>query len=65
MFMHICVYIHIYIYIYILKTLRVTVVSKGDGMMFEQGGNQGIGRNHQDPTGNKRFRRYGGPQSAS
>ena len=37
---------NIHIYIYILKTLRATAVSKGDGMMFEKGGNQGIGRNH-------------------
>ena len=49
----------------ILKTLRVTDVSTGDGVIFEQGGNQGIGRNHQDPTGNARFTRLGGSQSAS
>ena len=56
----------IYIYIYdILKTLRVTAVSKGDGMIFEQGGNQGIGRNQQDPSGNVRFTRLGESQRAS
>ena len=53
------------IHIYILKTLRVTAVSKGDGMMFEQGGNQGIGRNHQDLSGNARFTRLGGFQRPS
>ena len=53
-----------YIYVYILKTLRVTAVFTGDGVIFEQGGNQGIGRNHQDPTGNARFTRLGGSQSA-
>ena len=49
-----------YIYIYILKSLRATAVSKGDGVIFEQGGKQGMGRNHQDPTGNARFTRLGG-----
>ena len=37
-----------YMYIMILKTLRVTALSKGDGVIFDQGGNQGISRNHQD-----------------
>ena len=59
------IYIYIYIYIYVCaciytylcisKTLRVTAVSTGDGVIFEQGGNQGIGRNHQDPFGNNGF----------
>ena len=49
---------------YVLQTLRVTAVSTGDGVMFEQGGNQGIGRNHQDPSGNARFTHLGGSQSA-
>ena len=47
---YIYTHVYMYIYIYILKTLRVTAVSKGDGMMFEQGGYQGIGRNHKDLT---------------
>ena len=63
--MDIRIYIYIYIYIYVLKTLRVTAVSKGDGMMFEQGGNQGIGRNHQNPSGNAGFTRLAGSQRAS
>ena len=46
-----------------LKTLRVTAVSEGDGIIPEQGGKQGIGRNRQDPTGNARFTRLGGSQS--
>ena len=48
-----------------LKTLRVTAVSKGGGVIFELDGNQGIGRNHQDPSGNARFTRLGGSQRAS
>ena len=55
-------YEYIYIHKCILKTLRVTAVSKGAGMIFEQGGNQGIGSNHQDPSGNPRFTRLGGSQ---
>ena len=51
------IYVHIYTYMYTLKTLRVTAVSTGDGVIIEKGGNQGIGRNHQDPTGNARFTR--------
>ena len=50
---------------YILKTLRVTAVSKGGGVIFELDGNQGIGRNHQDPTGDARNTRLGGSQSVS
>ena len=48
----------------ILKTLRVTAVSTGDGVIFEQDGNQGIGRNHHNPSGHARFTRLGGSQSA-
>ena len=54
-----------YIYKYILKTLRLTSVSNGDGVIFEQGGNQGIGRNHQEPPGNAKFTPLGGSQCAS
>ena len=53
-----------YMYI-ILKTLRVTDVSTGDGVIFEQGGNQGIGRKHQDPSGSARFAHLGASQRAS
>ena len=53
-----------YIYIYVLKTLRVTAISTGDGVMFEQGGNQGTDRNHQDPTANASFTHLGASQSA-
>ena len=67
-----CIYLHffglkytcIYIYIYVLKTLRATAVSTGDGAIFEQGGNQGNDRNHQDPTGHASFTHLGGSQSA-
>ena len=45
--------------------LRVTAISTGDGVIFEVGGNQGIGRNHQGPSGNARFTRLGGSQRAS
>ena len=74
---HVAIYVYIYMYIYvyiymymckcicILKTLRVTAVSTGDGVIFEQGGSQGIGRNHQDPPGSARFTRLGGSQRAS
>ena len=48
-----------------MKTLRVTAVSKGDGIICEQGGNQGIGRNHQDPSGNAGLTPPGGSQRAS
>ena len=34
-------------------------------MIFEQRGNQGIGRNHQDPSETARFTRLGGSQSTS
>ena len=47
-----------------LKTLRATAVSKGDGVIFAQVGNQGIGRNHQDLTGDARITRLGASQSA-
>ena len=49
----------------ILKTLCVTAVSKEDGVIFEQVGNHGIGRNHQDPIGNASFTRLGASQRAS
>ena len=48
-------------YMYTLKTLRV---SKEDGVIFEQGGTPGVGRNH-DPIGNARFTHLGGSQSLS
>ena len=50
---------------HVLKTLRVTTVSTGDGVIFEKGGNQGIGRNHQDPFGNARLLRLGPFQRAA
>ena len=49
MYMYILIYVYIYTYTFIVKTPHVTAVSKGDGMMLEQVGNKGIGRNHQDP----------------
>ena len=45
--------------------LRVTAVSTGVGVMFEQGGNQGISRIHQDPTGNAIVTRLERSQSTS
>ena len=44
---------------YLLKTLRVTVLSTGDSVIFEQAGNQAIGRNHQDLTGHARSTCFG------
>ena len=58
-------YMYMYIYICTWKTLRVIAVSAGDAVIFEQGGNQGIGKNHQDPTGNASFTSPGGSQRAS
>ena len=54
-----------YICIYVLKTVRVTAICEGDSMTCEQAGNQGISRNHQDPTGNTRFTCLRGSRSVS
>ena len=36
------------VYLVLLKTLRVTAVSTGDSVIFEQGVNQGIRRIHEE-----------------
>ena len=48
-------YTYIYAYICILKTLRVTAVSTGDGMVFDQ----------QETIENGRFTFLGGTQAMS
>ena len=44
-----------YIKIYIEDAARDRLYPQEMRVIFERGGNQGIGRNHQDPTGNARF----------
>ena len=60
-------YLNMYIslYTYIIEDAGRDLRIHRRCAIFEQGRNQGIGRNHQDPIGNARCTRLGGSQRAS